>query len=205
MGKHMTYSSSQAQGQESGSDDDIWFQCDLVEQDISNAGTLVPQEENRDTAQALIIQSLFSSLTEPGEIQELTLWGNAMDNFLANFGFVIKITIGSKDDFSVAEKRDPPSKGFIFGEGKPTDKLPELVPQDLPSSDLCLFGFATQVARSTPKEKTNLSGKVHVTGQNDGTHDGGAGKRPSRTCPTRCGPSKSFRAIAWDSVQCVAS
>lgn len=57
---------------------------------------------------------------------------------------------GSAEDITMSLLTDQARNGFLFGEGKETSFLPLSVPENR-SHELCLFGFATYVARSTPE------------------------------------------------------
>jgi hypothetical protein len=93
-----------------------------------------------------------SIIESTGEIKELGNMEQLINTPLASFGFKLVTRTGSAHDFEFKEIGN--ANPFLFGEGKESGKLPRLCTEF--GHELCLFGFATRVAKTASEQTRNM-------------------------------------------------
>jgi hypothetical protein len=122
------------------------FASDVFIEDLEAEASLTVESNNWAS---LLVKSLKRSygmgLKRPGEIAELAVFESLFNGFVECFGFDYALVGGSGCDVQVLEGTTP----FLFLEGKESSHLPRRA-TNRPQlwSELCLFGFATKVART---------------------------------------------------------
>ena len=89
---------------------------------------------------------------------------SSINHVFKTFGFNVTVKNGSSDDFSVSRIGDEGSD-FLFGEGKAASMLPLKEVTPVTSRELCLFGFATLVARTRARndsKRVNLQSLLNI-------------------------------------------
>jgi hypothetical protein len=139
----------------------------------------------------LLKRSFGMSLRNPGEIAELALSENVFNVVLECFGFTFCVVSTSECDVLVCEQTTP----FLFLEGKESSHLPRR-PTNRPQlwSELCLFGFAIQIARTESEhkvERQTLATRLGLDFRNE------------KLASTDYTPSPTVNALLLQSEECI--
>jgi hypothetical protein len=122
----------------------------------------------------LIESSYDNGVCSTGEIQELTTYANIIKDLLKTFGFKLQVKSPPAVDFIVSyDASNEGKKEFLFGEAKQISSLPNKALPSGTSHELCLFGFATYVAKYNPdvsQTLTSLLGLQETSKKKDETN-----------------------------------
>jgi hypothetical protein len=107
-----------------------------------------------------LIEDSYKRGCRPSEIQELAFYADTIRGLLSRFGFELKVNSPPADDFIFSSMSN--DEDFLFGEAAQISALPN---QPLPSGtshELCLFGFATHVAKYNPDASPTLTALLDI-------------------------------------------
>jgi hypothetical protein len=125
------------------------FQRDIFHADLQQVDT----KRLPGIVMNLIEGSYRYGQSDRGEIMQLHTYANIIKDLLKTFGFRLRVKNPPADDFTFSPVNN--DKEFLFGEAKECSLLPNETLPSGTSHELCLFGFATIVARFTPHPRSD--------------------------------------------------
>jgi hypothetical protein len=171
------------------------FVSDVQIEDLEAQASLTEVYDSWATMVSTLLQrSFWMTIKRPGEILELILFESVFNVVVECFGFEYVVVIGGACDVEVLGKDD--ETPFLFLEGKESGRLPCRI-MDRPQlwSELCLFGFATKIARTESSD--NEAGRQALAEtlglQND---------KP-KLVSTESKPSSMVQTLLLKSEQCI--
>jgi hypothetical protein len=169
------------------------FVEDVRFEDLDKEAILTKGSRNWATLLVKLLKRSFGmGLKQAGEIAELAVFENVFNVVVKCFGFDFAVVSGSDCDVEVRENKNP----FLFLEGKESSHLPRRItkrPQLW--SELCLFGFATKIARTKSlkheAERQELAEKLGLRKPNE------------KLAETEHTPSAMVDALLLQTEQCI--
>jgi hypothetical protein len=178
----------------------VGFEPLMAVQDISSLATLPENMHNWGmmVRRLLSLTSASNMGKATGEVQELTIMHGALRDVFLVFDFSMDVKNGSDDDVTCSILSTPTD--FMFTEGKESSCLPRRLFTD--GHHLCLFGFATKLARIQWTARPGARQDWHDEAKENNTYRAGlqqflevGGVEPSMYAHTSVRPSAKTNAI----------
>ena len=101
-------------------------------------------------------------LTKPGERKELPALEIEFNKPLQRFGYLFVVLDGDESDIEVTKPGQ--EDAFLFLDGKASTHLPRHTTDnpDCLWAELCIFGFATRIARTTTRDNEKENARQHL-------------------------------------------
>jgi hypothetical protein len=186
------------------------FETLMDQQAISSLDGTLPDDTNNwgTMIHSLLLETLRSDMGgATGELPELAILHGCLREVFTAFHFDMKVNSGSEEDVTCRSLST--DTDFMFMEGKESACLPRLLCTD--GHHLCLFGFATKLARiqwKAPNTPFHSHQEWHDNARENNNRREGLqnflvveGRKPSEHAYTSVQPSAKTNAILLDPQQ----